>query len=102
MCSDPFHYRNGTLFCEDADLVSLAEAHGTPAYVYSKNAIASRFEAYKSSFAGLPRAAIPPALVFRAWAKPPPKFALLSKRGFEASIANRNTRSKPFQKLPFR
>ena len=54
MCSDPFHYRNGTLFCEDADLVSLAEAHGTPAYVYSKNALVSRFEAYKNSFAGLP------------------------------------------------
>jgi diaminopimelate decarboxylase len=54
MCSHPFHYRNGTLFCEETDLASLAEAHGTPAYVYSKNAIASRFEAYKNSFAGLP------------------------------------------------
>ena len=32
----------------------LAETHGTPAYVYSKNAIVSRFEAYRSSFDGLP------------------------------------------------
>ncbi len=54
MHSHPFHYRNGSLFCEDADLALLAEAHGTPAYVYSKNAIASRFEAYRKSFAGLP------------------------------------------------
>jgi diaminopimelate decarboxylase len=50
----PFNYRNGSLFCEDADLTSLAETHGTPAYVYSKNAIVSRFEAYRSSFDGLP------------------------------------------------
>jgi len=54
MHSHPFHYRNGSLFCEDADLALLAKAHGTPAYVYSKNAIASRFEAYRNSFAGLP------------------------------------------------
>jgi diaminopimelate decarboxylase len=54
MHSQPFHYRNGSLFCEDADLASLAESHGTPAYVYAKNAIAGRFEAYRNSFAGLP------------------------------------------------
>ena len=54
MHSHPFHYRKGALFCEDADLASLAETHGTPAYVYSKNAIASRFEAYRNSFAGMP------------------------------------------------
>lgn len=54
MHSHPFHYRDGFLFCEDADLASLAAAHGTPAYVYSKNAIVSRFEAYRNSFAGLP------------------------------------------------
>jgi diaminopimelate decarboxylase len=50
----PFNYKNGSLFCEDADLTSLAETHGTPAYVYSKNTIVSRFEAYRSSFDGLP------------------------------------------------
>jgi diaminopimelate decarboxylase len=54
MHSHPFHYRNGSLFCEDADLDSLAAIHGTPAYVYSKRAIVSRFEAYRDSFAGLP------------------------------------------------
>ncbi|HMJ60592.1 MAG TPA: hypothetical protein VK493_02475, partial [Bryobacteraceae bacterium] len=54
MHSAAFNYKNGSLFCEDADLTSLAETHGTPAYVYSKNSITSRFEAYRSSFDGLP------------------------------------------------
>lgn len=54
MHSPAFNYRNGALFCEGADLTSLAETHGTPVYVYSKNAIVSRFEAYRSSFDGLP------------------------------------------------
>jgi diaminopimelate decarboxylase len=54
MHSQPFSYRNGSLFCEDADLASVAETHGTPAYVYSKNTIFSRFETYRSSFDGLP------------------------------------------------
>lgn len=54
MSNRSFHYRNGVLFCEDANLAALAETHGTPAYVYSKNAIVDRFESYRNAFAGLP------------------------------------------------
>lgn len=30
-----FHYKNASLHCEGVDLVTLADDHGTPAYVYS-------------------------------------------------------------------
>ena len=30
-----FHYKDGSLHCEGVDLATLADAHGTPAYVYS-------------------------------------------------------------------
>ncbi|MBT8036321.1 MAG: diaminopimelate decarboxylase [Verrucomicrobiae bacterium] len=38
-----FHYQNGSLHCEDVDLVSLADTHGTPAYVYSANTIRDHY-----------------------------------------------------------
>ncbi len=49
-----FAYRNGVLSCEDVDLFAVAVAHGTPAYIYSKRAILSRFQAYKNALAGIP------------------------------------------------
>jgi diaminopimelate decarboxylase len=49
-----FAYVGGTLSCEDVDLSGIAEAHGTPAYVYSKRAIVSRFHKYENALAGLP------------------------------------------------
>ena len=51
---NPFLYKSGKLACEDIDLTQLAVEHGTPCYVYSKNAIVSRFRAYKEALAGLP------------------------------------------------
>lgn len=54
MTGDAFAYRNGTLFCEDVSLPSVAELHGTPAYIYSKAAIVNRFRAYESALAGFP------------------------------------------------
>ncbi|MCP5534962.1 MAG: diaminopimelate decarboxylase [Akkermansiaceae bacterium] len=38
-----FHYQNGSLHCEDVDLAALADAHGTPAYVYSANTIRDHY-----------------------------------------------------------
>lgn len=38
-----FHYQNGSLHCEGVDLTSLADAHGTPAYVYSANTIRDHY-----------------------------------------------------------
>ncbi len=49
-----FQYVNGTLACETVDLPAIAEAHGTPAYVYSKRAIISRFHEYENALTGLP------------------------------------------------
>jgi diaminopimelate decarboxylase len=49
-----FSYLGGTLACEAVELPAIAEAHGTPAYVYSKRAIISRLNEYESALAGLP------------------------------------------------
>ena len=38
-----FHYLNSSLHCEDVDLAQLADAHGTPAYVYSANTIRDHY-----------------------------------------------------------
>ena len=49
-----FSYLGGTLVCEAVELSGIAETYGTPAYVYSKRAISSRFHEYESALAGLP------------------------------------------------
>ena len=38
-----FAYRHGSLHCEDVDLQTLAEEHGTPLYVYSANTIRDHY-----------------------------------------------------------
>ena len=48
-----FEYRDSGLFCEDVALVKLAEQHGTPAYVYSRSAIISRFRQYQRALQGI-------------------------------------------------
>ena len=48
-----FEYRDGRLFCEDAALSSIADAEGTPCYVYSAAAILNRYRAYDEAFDGL-------------------------------------------------
>jgi diaminopimelate decarboxylase len=47
-----FDYRNGELFAEDVSLNTIAEAHGTPTYVYSRAYLEQRFLAYKNALAG--------------------------------------------------
>ena len=49
-----FFYRGNALACEGLELGAIAEAHGTPTYVYSKRAMVSRFRRYKEALAGLP------------------------------------------------
>lgn len=49
-----FAYRDGSLACEGVDLQSIAANHGTPSYVYSRNAIVTRFHAYKDALSGIP------------------------------------------------
>jgi diaminopimelate decarboxylase len=48
-----FAYRNGALACEDVPLPQIADEFGTPAYVYSRRALVSRFQAYDRALAGL-------------------------------------------------
>jgi diaminopimelate decarboxylase len=52
--SRPFHYRKRTLYCDSVELNKLAEAHGTPLYVYSAGQIRHRFSLFQQAFAGRP------------------------------------------------
>ncbi len=49
-----FSYRGGNLACEGVDLAALAAEYGTPAYIYSRYALVSRFHRYEDALAGLP------------------------------------------------
>lgn len=49
-----FHYMDGRLFCERVPLRAVAEAAGTPAYVYSSQAIRDNYRSYRNAFADLP------------------------------------------------
>jgi diaminopimelate decarboxylase len=47
-----FSYSDGILACERVDLRQVAEEYGTPSYVYSKNALISRFRRYQDALGG--------------------------------------------------
>ena len=47
-----YSYKNGSLFAEEVSLAALAERYGTPAFVYSRAAIETRWRAYADAFAG--------------------------------------------------
>ena len=47
----PFVRRDGVLHAEAVDLRELARVHGTPCYVYSRQAFTDHFEAYRRAFA---------------------------------------------------
>ena len=51
---DHFTYRGHELSCESVPLRAIAEAVGTPAYVYSKAALVESFRAYDRAFASVP------------------------------------------------
>ena len=48
---DQIHYRGAHLHVEDVALDSIAEAAGTPSYVYSRGAIEENFKAYRRALA---------------------------------------------------
>jgi diaminopimelate decarboxylase len=50
----PFQRRDGWLHAEGVSLARIADAVGTPVYVYSATALAERFEALDEAFAGVP------------------------------------------------
>lgn len=51
---DAFTYQDGRLHCEGTPLEAIADAVGTPTYVYSAGAILGAFEAYERALAGMP------------------------------------------------
>ena len=50
----PFTYRDGVLCAESASLETIAQAVGTPCYVYSRAAPTAAFQAYTSAFSDTP------------------------------------------------
>src|SRR5262249_44319831 len=46
-----FEYRGGQLCCEDVPLAAIAEAVGTPVYVYSTATLQRHYEGFKGAFA---------------------------------------------------
>ncbi len=50
-----FEYRNGELHCEDVAVTAIAEAVGTPFYLYSHATLKRHYEAFEGAFEGLDR-----------------------------------------------
>jgi len=48
-----FSYKNGSLHCENVDLLALAKEHGTPLYVYSASTILDHYRRLDASLVGL-------------------------------------------------
>src|SRR6266436_2938549 len=51
---DHFTYKNAELHCESVPLRAVADAVGTPAYIYSRAAILDSYGAYDRAFAAVP------------------------------------------------
>ncbi|MGB0663321.1 MAG: diaminopimelate decarboxylase [Pontibacterium sp.] len=49
---DSFEYKNGQLFCEEVAIAELAKAHGTPLYVYSRDAFERAYLSYAQPLEG--------------------------------------------------
>jgi diaminopimelate decarboxylase len=49
-----FSYNNGSLYCEDVELATLAAEHGTPLYVYSAATILDHYHRLDAALAGVP------------------------------------------------
>lgn len=52
--SDHFHYEDGHLHADGVDLRAIAEAHGTPAYVYSGSAVDRAYATIDAALASVP------------------------------------------------
>jgi diaminopimelate decarboxylase len=52
---DHFHYRGGILHCEDVALPAIAEAVGTPVYVYSAATFRRHARVFRDGLAAVPR-----------------------------------------------
>ena len=50
--NDVFHYENGRLMVEQVSLATIADAVGTPAYVYSSAGMCAQLAALQNAFSG--------------------------------------------------
>ena len=48
---EPFHYRDGQLYCEEIPAAELADRFGTPLYVYSQTSFLGTLKALQSAYA---------------------------------------------------
>jgi diaminopimelate decarboxylase len=82
---DHFAYRNGVLHAEDVPLTAIAEAVGTPCYVYSRATLTRHARVFRDALAVLPRRQIAFAM------KSNPNLAvlkLLAAEGFGADVVS--------------
>ena len=54
MNATPIHRHQGTLFMDQVNLKQIAEHYGTPCYVYSRQGIRQRWQAFDTAFAQQP------------------------------------------------
>ncbi|ODT97892.1 MAG: diaminopimelate decarboxylase [Planctomycetes bacterium SCN 63-9] len=48
---EPFHYRDGRLYCEGVSVAKLAEKYGTPLYIYSQGSILETLRTIQGAYA---------------------------------------------------
>lgn len=82
---DHFDYRNGLLHAENVPVTAIAEAVGTPVYIYSRATLERHAQVFKAALAKLPRTHIAFAI------KANPNIAVLkvlAKQGFGADVVS--------------
>lgn len=82
---DHFTYRNGVLHAEDVPMARIAEAVGTPVYIYSRATLERHARVFRAALADLPRIHIAFAI------KANPNLAVLrvlAREGFGADIVS--------------
>lgn len=81
----PFHYKAGVLHADGVPLNVIADAVGTPTYVYSANALRDVAQRFQAALAGVPRKHI----AFAVKANPNPALLhLLASEGYGGDIVS--------------
>lgn len=82
---DHFQYHDGMLFAEDVPLRTIAEAVGTPVYVYSRATLTRHARVFREALSGLPD----PLLAFAVKANPNlAVLKILANEGYGADVVS--------------
>jgi diaminopimelate decarboxylase len=82
---DHFHLRNGVLHCEDVPLPSIADAVGTPVYVYSRATLVRHAQVLRAALHALPD----PLIAYAVKANPNAAvLATLAREGLGADVVS--------------